>query len=332
MAYTDYYTYRLVDLAGNTVEENIGGVSGGVIDGNVNAPIRWTGSINLEAPPAWDLWNTRIQPIYYRTGRAPEIVGTFHARPDSWRMERGRHATKLNLYDLTIHVQEDEMTQTWVESENAVVTTRVADILQSIGLNVSVTPSTEKLRRALVFDETVTKLRVINDMLSAANFFALHVNPLGQFQVRPYEPPYQRPTVYSFGTRPDAEHTATVAGAYPQTLPNRVIAKAPGDGDAPDLVSVREDLVDKMVTGVWRSRTYENIEATSQAVLDNHANRLLSEARDTSVVVDREMLPGPLAINDVTADDTGQRYTVETIRRVLQTGQLMSVSMREVKG
>lgn len=330
MVYQDFYTYELVDLDGNTVEKALDGVTSGVVDANVNAPIRWNGSINLEAPPEWDLWKTRIRPIYHRTGREPEVVGTFHARPDTWQFERGRHATRLNLYDLTIHVQEDEISQTWVEPVGAVVTDRVNSILQDIGLQTSVTPSTEKLRRSLVFEDSVTKLRIINDMLDAAGFFALHTNTLGQFQVRRYEPPYQRPTVYWFTQRPDAEHTSTVSGTYPQTVPNRVIAKAPGDGDAPDLVAVSEDLFNFWQTGVWRSRTYEGLEATSQGVLDEHSIRLLTDAQRSSTVVERELLPGPLAINDIVGDEEGRRFTVETIRRVLAPGQLMHINTREV--
>lgn len=331
MAFTDWYTYRLVDLDGNVVRDRLEGISGGVLDGNVSTPIRWTGSVNLEAPPAWDLWRTRLQPIYHRSDRDDEVVGTFHARPETWSMDRNRHATSLALYDLTVHPQEDEIANVWTETAGAVVTDRAQAILSGIGLRTSVTPSAETLRRDLVFEETVTKLRVINDLLDAAGFFALHTNPLGQFQVRPYVPPQQRPIVYSFAQRLDAEHTAAIVGEYPQTLPNRVIGKAPGDGDAPDLVSIAEDLADFAETGVWRSRTYDGLEATSQGTLDLQTARLLATARDTSTVVDRELLPRPLAINDVVADDAGSRYVVERVRRVLASGQVMQVGMREVK-
>lgn len=333
MAFQDYYTYRLVDLDGNTIQDRLEGVSGGHVSGNVSAQIRWTGSLDLEAPPAWDLWRTQIQPIYHRTGRPDEIVGTFHARPETWTMQAGRHSTRLALYDPTIHVMEDEITSTWTEGGGVNVVGRVQTIIRGIGLrHISVTPSDERLRRTLVFEDTVTKLRVINDILDAAGFFALHTNRLGQFQVRPYSPPRSRPVVYSFTQRPDAEHTATVSGEYPQTIPNRVIVKSPGDGEAPDLQSIKQDIDDYYQTGVWRSRTYEHVEATSQAVLDQHAERLLATARDTATVVERQMLPRPLAINDIVSDETGQRYGVETIDRVLQSGQLMTVGMREVKG
>lgn len=333
MAFQDYYTYRLVDLDGNTIRDRLEGVSGGRVEGNVAAQIRWTGSLNLESPPDWDLWRTRIQPIYHRTGRPDEVVGTFHARPATWTLDRNRHATSLSLYDLTVHVQEDEISSVWTEGGGVNVVGRVQTIIRGIGMrNVSVTPSDERLRRTLVFEDSVTKLRVINDILDAAGFFALHTNRLGQFQVRPYSPPSQRPIVYSFTQRPDAEHTATASGEYPQTIPNRVIVKSPGDGDAPDLQSIRQDIADYNRTGFWRSRTYENIEATSQAVLDQHAERLLATARDTATVVERQMLPRSLEINDIVTDETGQRYGVETIRRTLQSGQLMTVGMREVKG
>ena len=331
MAFTDWYTYRLVDLDGNVIRETLDGVSGGSVDGNVSTAIRWTGSVNLEAPPDWDLWRTRLQPVYHRSDRDDEVVGTFHARPETWTRDRNRHATSLALYDLTIHPQEDEIAQVWTETAGAVVTTRVQSILAGIGLRTSVTPSSETLRRDLVFEDTVTKLRVINDMLDAAGFFSLHVNNLGQFQVRPYVPPQQRPVVYSFAQRVDAEHTAAASGEYPQTLPNKVIGKAPGDGDAPDLVSIAEDLQDFLETGVWRSRTYDGLEATSQGTLDLQTARLLTTARDTSTVVDRELLPRPLQINDVVSDDTGSRYVVETIRRTLASGQVMQVGMRQVK-
>lgn len=332
MAFEDYYTYRLVDLDGNTIRETLTGVSDGTVDGNVNAAIRWSGSINLEAPPDWDLWRTRIQPVYHRTGRAPEVVGTFHARPETWSYEAGRHATSLALYDLTIHVQEDEIMSVWTEGGGVNVVGRVQNIIRDIGLRqISVTPSDERLRRTLVFEDTVTKLRVINDILDAAGFFSLHTNPRGQFQVRPYVRPQERPVVYVFKERSDAEHTSTVSGEYPQTIPNRVIAKSPGDGDTPDLRSVRQDINDFYETGFWRSRTYENVEATSQAILDMHADRLLATARSTSTVSDRDILPRPLAINDVVSDETGSRYVVETIRRDLQPASLMQIGLREVK-
>lgn len=332
MAFQDFYTYRLVDLDGNTIRDRLEGVSGGRVEGNVNAQIRWTGVLNLESPPDWDLWRTRIQPVYHRTGKPDEIVGTFHARPATWTLDRNRHATSLSLYDLTVHVQEDEISSVWTEGNGVNVVGRVQTIIRGIGMrNVSVTPSSETLRRTLVFEDSVTKLRVINDILDAAGFFALHTNNLGQFQVRPYQPPQSRPVVYSFTQRPDAEHTATITGEYPQTVPNRVIVKSPGDGDAPDLQSIRQDTADYNQTGFWRSRTYENIEATSQAVLDQHAERLLATARESSVVIDRELLPRPLAINDIVADDTGSRYTVETISRDLRSGALMRVGTREIK-
>ena len=82
---------------------------------------------------------------------------------------------------------------------------------------------------------------------------------------------------------------------------------------------------------MWRSRTYPGLEATSQGTLDLQTARLLVTARDTAIVVERELLPRPLAINDVVADQSGARYVVEKITRRLQPGQTMTVRMREVK-
>lgn len=330
MAFKDWYTFRLVDLQGNVVREQITGVTGGSVDANVAAEIRWSGSINLEAPPDWDQWKTRIQPIYHRTGRDPEVVGTFHARPETGQYAAGRHSTTLALYDLTIHPQEDESVGMWTESKGANIAHRVRTILQTIGLKVSVTPNDEKLRTAIVFDEIVSKLHIINALLDAGGFFALHTNPLGQFQVRPYDPPQQRPIAYVLGTRSDAEHTDSAEWEYPQTLPNKVTARARGDGDSPDLRATAYDHADFAQTGVWRSKTYD-VDASSQSILAQHARRLLATARQTSTVQTRQILPRPLAPNDIISDRTGSRFTVETIRRVFQSGQLMTVGMREVK-
>ena len=212
VAYTDWYTWRLVDLAGNVIEDNLHGLSDGRVTGNVATAIRWQGTVTSEVPPWWDLWRTRLQPVYHRTGREPEVVGTFHARPETWDYDGGRHTTKLALYDPTIHVQEDETWGLWTETKGLNIAGRVRVILNTIGLRVAVTPSAETLRRDLVFEDTVTKLRVINDLLDAGGFFALHVDPFGQFQVVPYTPPQQRPVVYSFSERIDAEHTRNVSG------------------------------------------------------------------------------------------------------------------------
>ena len=332
MAFHDHYSYRLVDLKGNTIQERLEGVTGEAVDGNVNAEIRWTGSLLLEAPPTWDLWRTRIQPIYHRTGRPPEVVGTFHARPQDGAEGQGRHSTRLALYDLTVHVQEDESTGLWSEAKGVNIAARVKVIIETTGLRgISVTPSPETLRTALVFEDTVTKLHVCNTLLDAGGFFALHTNPLGQFQIRPYEPPQKRPVVYSFATRLDAEHTANRAWEYPQSVPNKYTARSRGDGDSPDLVATVYDHADWARTGFWRAESGEVDGVSSHAVLTQHAQRLLTAARQSSTVVEREILPRPLALNDIVTDASGARFTVETIDRPLRSGALMRVGMREIK-
>ena len=332
MAFQDYYTYRLVDLQGNTIRDRLEGVSGGRVTANLDANIRWTGELNLEAPPDWDLWRTRIQPVYHRTGRDPEVVGTFHARRQTGTYEAGRHMTRLALYDLTIHVQEDESAGLWSEAKGVNIASRVKMIIEMIGLRgISVTPSNETLGTALVFEDTVTKLQICNALLDAGGFFSLHTNPLGQFQIRPYEPPQQRPVVYSFNTRLDAEHTDRESWDYAQTLPNKFTARSRGDGDSPDLVATALDHDDWAQTGVWRAASGEVDGVSSYTVLFQHAQRLLAAARQTSTVVEREVLPRPLALNDIVTDASGRRFTVETIDRPLQSGALMTVGMRTIK-
>lgn len=332
MAFSDYYTYRLVDLQGNVIRDRLEGVTGETVTANVDADIRWTGSLILEAPPDWDLWRSRIQPVYHRTGRAPEIVGTFHARPQSGLYGAGRHSTRLALYDLTVHVQEDESTGLWSETKGVNIAARVKVIIETTGLRgISVTPSSETLGTALVFEDTVTKLQVCNALLDAGGFFALHTNPLGQFQIRPYEPPQQRPVVYSFDTRLDAEHTDSQSWDYAQTLPNKFTARSRGDGESPDLVATALDHADWAQTGFWRAASGEVEGVSSYTVLYQHAQRLLASARRTSTVVTREILPMPLALNDIVTDASGIRFTVETIHRPLHSGALMTVGMREIK-
>ena len=332
MAIKERYIYRLVDHAGNIVEPVMAGLSGGVLNANVDATIRWAGTVDSERPIWFDPWRYRVQVVHV-SGVGLEtkrVIGTFHVRPKSWETGKARHVETWNLYDLSIHVSEDENSTIWTETKGSNVADRIEWIIRQIGLNISITDSAATLRREMVWEETESKLTIVNGLAQAGGFFALHTNPFGQFQLAPYREPQSRPVVYRFATAPDAIHTADVEGEHAQVVPNKVIAHARGDGDNPDLVSIAVDYADVNATGVYRSRTYD-VEAASQAVLDAHAKRLLATARNTSRTVTRYMLQAPLALNDVVSDVTGARYVVETIDMDIKPGALMRVGLREIR-
>ncbi|MGO3147078.1 MAG: hypothetical protein ACTIJ6_05295 [Leucobacter sp.] len=100
----------------------------------------------------------------------------------------------------------------------------VVSLIESVGeTRIAVTPSDTTLTNSLVYEEGASKLTVVNDLLTAANYWSLWCDGSGQFRVEPYTAPGDRPVSHHFQSgaasihRPNWERTfnqAAVLNAY----------------------------------------------------------------------------------------------------------------------
>ena len=78
----------------------------------------------------------------------------------------------VDLYDKLLILVEDKVNATFAVPAGAVVTEQVEAIIASAGESrMSIAASTATLRSAMVWEPGTTKLRIINDLLAAVNYF-----------------------------------------------------------------------------------------------------------------------------------------------------------------
>lgn len=341
----EWVEYRLLHRDGREVRDVLPGVSDGrlmsvescQISGNVNRQIRWTGRLALGISPGVDWSAYRIAPIFHRADGVQVRFGVFIVEPEMLTVREHYTADvrgeTVTLHDRTKIVADDLVDSTYTISAGTKITTAVNTLIRSTGeTGVSITDRADQIRTDLIWDPGTAKLRVINDLLAAAGFFALHTNTTGQFRLVPYEPPATRPVVRAY--RPDGagnRYAPTVETEFPETAINRMILKARGDGDAPDLLATASDQEDYKRTGRWRTGFDDSVEATSQVVLNGMAARRLSEARQAMWTRTRTVPVSELELNAIISGADGGREVVEEIETNLAAGALMTVKTRGVR-
>lgn len=341
------YRWELLALDGTPLGD-LDGVTDGSVDQSNATTLRTSGSLTHEAPEDVD-WLHSLVRAWYRAdfpdGTSAEWpLGTFVPAVPSSRYGDGTVSRDVDLQSLLQVLDEDAVTQTYGLPVGAVVTTEVRSLIASAGTvgggSVSGTDSAETLRTAMVWEPGTSKLRICNDLLDAINYFALSTDGLGSFILAPYQPPTDRAPVWTFDDvepidSPAFDHTRD----YYNT-PNRVVGIAQGSGDAPALTSTASntnpnDPLSIPARGRTVTHVEDNIEATSQAVLDGIVKRRLVELSSVSSVLEVDHAPLDLAPNDVVTfrrDDLGivLRGVVQKTSLQCTEGALMRSTIREV--
>lgn len=330
------WLFDLTDHAGTPVRRLENVVSASLV-GNVNRQIRWDGRLELGAESGVDWATVRVAVSYQRDDEAPAPFGVYVPVLDTQtRVEGGRARVKetVNLYDRTSIPAGDRISDTYSLLAGDTVTSLVQEIIETTGeRGVSITPLGERTRTDLVWDPGTSKLRIINDLLDAAGFFALYTNYAGQYVLEPYQVPALRPVVASYHPGGRDLYAPQVHTVFPERAVNRVVLRSRGDGDKPDLLAVAQNTKDFQATGLWRTSFTDDVEATSQTVLDQMAARRLVEAGQATWTRERVTEINPaLGLNSVVAGEDGGREVVEEISIECTPGALMRVKTREVYG
>lgn len=175
----------------------------------------------------------------------------------------------------------------------------------------------------MTWEPDTTRLKIINDLLDAANYFSLWCDGQGQYQASKYRDPKDRTPIYDMDAPFYDGHTSLLAPEWSYShdiyaIPNRYVALVAGDEDDEGLNAVATDEdpdspFSYQSRGRWVTKTDSEAEATDQKALDAYAKRMLESAQQTDTKLDVEHVYLPkLLVNSVIGFSAGDLQGILT--------------------
>lgn len=333
---------ELLDL-NDLVVDSLDGVSGGGLRFDVNATIRGGGNLEYQGEPI-DWLRHRVQP-FYKIEAAGKVVewplGVFIPTTPGTTYGDGAASVSIQLYDKTQILDEDKIETSYSVPKGANVTARVRSLVRGIGESkVAVTDSGAVLSTGMVWESGTSKLRIINDLLGAINYFSIWVDGHGIFRADPYLYPYERPIAFGFVDDETGIYSPDFVNENDAfNIPNKVICIGQSDGTTPAKIGIatNEDKTSPysyLNRGRWIARTEEGVDATSQSVLNALAKRYLLEGRTAGSTYDISHAPIQLDLNAAVGfrrdlEGIEIRGTVESMTYSFDVGALCQTRIRE---
>lgn len=211
----------------------------------------------------------------------------------TWTIEL---ADKTSIPDQDIMVSGSGQPVAYAVKAGTNIVRAVATVLRDLGEGTPTFPSSLTWNKTLAHDMTwdfgATKLKIINDLLSAGGFASLWCDGYGRYQLSPYLSPANRAPVYStrspfsYGENslmsPDWKHDRDL-----YTIPNRYVVVSQGTGDTEGMVAVatNEDPNSPFSypsRGRWVTEVQTGVDAADQAAMDVRAKAGLAQALSVS--------------------------------------------------
>jgi hypothetical protein len=344
------YRFDLLDNAGKKFGE-LDGVQGGTVDWTSDTLVKGGGSITLDArqlqPISW--LRTRIRPVMLNHGLPDQPCGVFIPSAPSQEWTASGGTVQVELLDRTSVLDQDVVHQSYSVAKSTNIVTAITDLIASTGERVgSITPVDAALAADLVWPAGTSKLAIANDMLKSAGCFALRADLYGQFIVEPYRTPGSRPVTYEFLDDSHSVYLPTHGiddDIY--SVPNRVIAIAPGTGDTEGVIGIAtnenpDSPFSYQARGRWVTKVETNVEIPEgstptavQELVDNAAKLSLSKATPSkTLTIQHGPIPG-LELNDVvrfrrTEAGIDGLFTIASTGIDFQTTALASSKLVEV--
>ena len=305
------YRVDILDMAEELIGELEGVQPGGSLDFSAQASIKGSGKIpvlDLGSEPDW--LNVRLKPyilVETDSGTEKEIpLGVFlPAAPvaqwsggnRSWNVEL---LDKLSILDQDIIINADGEAVTYSvdAGENVIVTVR--SIIAQAGETspaIAEDPDAD-LTSSQVFEVGTTRLQIINQLLSTANYFSLYCDGNGQYQARKYQRPANRTPIYGMSTPFSDSSSSILAPAWTldediYSIPNRywVQQQSTGEQEGDTAVAKNEDPESPFsfqARGRWITQGESGVEATGLEALQGIAERKLDAATSVTSTIEIE--------------------------------------------
>jgi hypothetical protein len=283
---------------------NMRGVQpGGGVEWKANAAIKGGGSMSvLDVGQGIDWLNTRIRPWAILTGtnadgstlEVPCGVYIPTAPVEDWT-EGGRSwnvelLDKNSILDQDVVTDEDNIPVTFTLPTGTIALEAVVNLITGAGESaaaIGVGDATESLNNPMTWDVGTSRLKIINDVLSAAGYFSLWVDGYGQYRATQYIVPSQRQPVYETNTPFSRGDNSLMDPSWTRdndiySVPNRYVAIGQGDGvtEAPVAIATNEDPLSPFsyqARGRWITHVVSGVEATSVSELVTRARMGLAQ-------------------------------------------------------
>jgi hypothetical protein len=288
---------------------------GGRLSWSSQASVKGSGSLPVSDPGETVDWlNARIRPYVtitdLETGISREYaqgIWLCSAPVEEWDGEN--RAWNVELLDKNSILDSDIPTSggrpvTYTLPKGTNVIAAVVALIQSTGESTAaIWPGVETLAAAMTWDMGTTLLKIINDLLDAANYLSLWCDEQGQFRVTKYVPPLSRPPIYSFESPYSWGEMSRLDPSWKldrdlYNVPNRVVLVGQGSDEEPAWVATAIDNNPTSPTsyqnrGRWVTQVETEVEAVSAQALQESADRrlLLATSVTSGIEVSHPILP-----------------------------------------
>lgn len=310
------------------------GVAAGNVEHNINRVLHSGGALetHTRTPPDW--LDLRVRLWWHVAPSLEWPLGTFICVVPGEQYTDTGSGSQVTLLDKLTILDQDGISATYSLPAGTVVTDAVKTLITDAGeTSLAVTASAETLSSGMVWEAGTSRLRIINDLLAAINYFALRTDAYGRFTASPYTRPGDRAVLR------DITADAIVLSEWSREqdfsrVPNRVVLVGQGTGDTEALVGVAENTDPASRLSIPRrgrvvTVTETGVEATSQAVINGLAARRLADLSTPAATRTISHAAVPLALHDVIRH-RGVDGAVQSWAMALEVGALMRTTLREV--
>lgn len=312
--YRETWTVDLLDLQDQEIAP-LDGVLSGSLEFSIHTEVRSAGSITVDNPQSVDWHRVRLRVQYEFTDesgqRHVEPQGVFLPTTPSVRHTATGTVADVDIYDKMVLLATEAVASTWSVDRNTKVSTAVSAVLATLGEDDNmITPDPEddvSVSSPMTWPPGTLKLRIINDILAAANFFSIWADGDGRWRLDRYVAPASRGVSWTHEAGQNAifidEFTHEEDG---WAVPNVVIivGRPPDDETAAPFAVARNDNPNDPYSTVGRGReitlTEEDQDATSETVLGQIAARRLLDVSSVLSTYEIQHAWIPQELNSVT--------------------------------
>lgn len=263
------------------------GVTGGSVTLQGLTRLGGHGTLALDERRGQDIdWlKQRVQHVYHDGEGGSWAVATMLFTSPTEHYSEYVKSFEVSTLPKTQIIDEDSFEAEYSLAEGINIIDTVVGIIQSTGeARIAVTRSSATLANPQAWEAGESKLTIINDLLDAAGYWSLHVDGAGQFRVEPYVDPGDREAVHHFEQGEASVHFPDWTRSQDlSAVPNRYVCVGQGSDEEPPLVGVAENMdpdspFSFQARGRWITRREDGVEASSQQVIDQLAQRRLLAA------------------------------------------------------
>lgn len=295
----------------------------------------------LASGPDVDYSKDRVRIWWEVDGEDPWPMGVYVLAAPISVYSEAETSRALTLIDKLTVVRDDVLTTTLqVPAGSNLVDAAVAQVYATGETRVSVTSSTAVSTNAMTWGPGTSRLQVVNDLLTAANYWGLWTDRRGQFCFTPYLTPANRPVSWVFEEGESAIHSPD--WEYELALweaTNTVVLISQENAGVVWSASAVDDNPASPTSTISMGRVLnpiveENVEASSQADLQVQASRKLIDNSNVVGKIRVSHAPVPVWYNEAVrfkSQGTDTLTTITTMGLELTPGALMTGEWRQVR-